>query len=292
MFRPDRQVIVSLVTALALCVAFSAAAQEPLVAIGKAELTDLAYSPDGRLLAAATVPYVELLDADTFETVTRLTPGGRLAEFSADGSRLAVCEGHGGPMRLWDTSTWRVVGQLPEISDEAALSPDGRLVASAGSEANSRDITSVWSVEDRRLVRELSGDPEPFLDSVFRGNASGGTRMGTSRPGVTQVVFHPDGRRLLTVSRRRTMALWDVQTGELLQHFQVGDTWVEDACLSVAGTLLVAGTFHYEILVWRIGEEEPFLRFDMSLPEDGSTYFLSDVEFAQDGRTGLVGGGQ
>jgi WD40 repeat protein len=130
---------------------------------------DLAYSPDGRLLAAAShtlrvydsatlaeIPLLAVLGPDpTVHPTWPGTPAFRFATnslaFTSDGTTLA--SGHHGPkhvVRLWDTKTWLVrkelTGSTAKIST-LSFSPDGRYLAASASTA-----LLVWDVPSGELV--------------------------------------------------------------------------------------------------------------------------------------------
>ena len=107
-------------------------------------IIDLAFSPDGKLLAAAQpntqFPRVELFDVQTGRTVAVLKhrdgPVGwvNCVTFSPDSTRLAWGE-IGGNVALWDVPGRRMLFREPlhkkEVQD-VAFSPDGGLFVSAG----------------------------------------------------------------------------------------------------------------------------------------------------------------
>ncbi|MFC9268261.1 protein kinase [Streptomyces zhihengii] len=88
-------------------------------------ITDLAVSPDGSLLAAATPEGVSILRTDTRRVTERLAFSSRTAfavEFSPDGRRLAATE-EGGRVQVWSTGGWEALATFERPSD----TPDGYL---------------------------------------------------------------------------------------------------------------------------------------------------------------------
>ncbi|MET9109225.1 WD40 repeat domain-containing protein, partial [Streptomyces zhihengii] len=82
-------------------------------------IADLAVSPDGSLLAAATPEGVSILRTDTRRVTERLAFSSRTAfavEFSPDGRRLAATE-QGGTVQVWSTSSWEALATFERPSD-------------------------------------------------------------------------------------------------------------------------------------------------------------------------------
>jgi WD40 repeat protein len=139
--------------------------QPPVDVQGPAE--GMATSPDGRMIAlgSSLESGIRLLDARTLD-LERVVPlavddlVGALA-FSPDGSLLAA-GGDRGLLHVFDTATWRPVGEPAAVHDESLLQvewlPDSRTVVTTG-----RDGTVSLFDVDRGLVRarRLPGSAVP-----------------------------------------------------------------------------------------------------------------------------------
>ena len=153
---------------------------------GKGTVNEVAYSPDGRLLAVASSLGVYLYDAETLEEVRFIECDAWVASvaFSPDGATLASGSWDN-TVRLWGVADGRLLRTLDTDGVESvAFSPDGATLASGSVDGTVR----LWRVADGRLLRTLEGHT---------------TEVGS-------VAFSPDGATLASGSRDGTVRLWGV----------------------------------------------------------------------------------
>jgi WD40 repeat protein/basic membrane lipoprotein Med (substrate-binding protein (PBP1-ABC) superfamily)/DNA-binding SARP family transcriptional activator len=157
---------------------------------------DLAFSPDGRWLAAVGSVRLKVWETSTWEETISLTAGAGLAQlttldFSPDSKRIAVGWSTGvvvigeiGPEEFIEIT--EIPGHMGMLLD-LSFSPDGRHLATAGGDG----ITRVWDVESGEEVFSLHGH---HLE-------------------VMGVAYSPDGKLIATASPDSTLRLWDATTG-------------------------------------------------------------------------------
>lgn len=197
-------ILILLFTIIPLCTYAYNPAQTP----NRPPLCDILYSPDGVFLAALNSSYLELLYGETMKPVLRIDnyyqfPGlQKKITFSPDSSLIAISGGKG--IELWDVTSKTLVASIPvEIFIAPAFSPDGRYLAYAVG-----DSIFLWDIMRKKVTAELAGDIEPPLP-------------GFSEQYINAIAFQPNGRVLAVGSLRRTIALWDIETGKIQSHLKM-----------------------------------------------------------------------
>src|SRR5262249_53079963 len=106
----------------------------------------IAWSPDGRLLAAADGRKVAIWDVAAQKKTSLLSgPSGDICclSWSPDGQRLASGAWDRSVV-VWETRTWQEVLTLTDVPPAVAWSPDGRWLATGGRGNSVR----VWGASD------------------------------------------------------------------------------------------------------------------------------------------------
>ncbi len=183
----------------------------------------VAVSPDGALVVTAAADGgVRLLDSRTGALVRGIGEAGdRGVVFAPDGKTLTAAGFHMDKLvSLWDVASGKrlrtFAGQTEWEADATALSPDGRWLASTGTD---RQIL-VWNVATAELRLRLQDQP---------------TR-------VAALAFSPDSQILAATGGDRCVRLWDCATGRLRRTLAGHGDWVCTVAFSPDGTLLASGS--------------------------------------------------
>ncbi|MEZ6056582.1 MAG: Gfo/Idh/MocA family oxidoreductase [Planctomycetaceae bacterium] len=197
-------------------------------------VTAVAFSPDGKTLAAGSYEIVRLWDVEKKTVIKDLKLKGGFARsllFTRDGSTLLV--GGYQTIEVWDTKTQERTGELKGqrgyITD-LALSTEGKLASSA------EDMTvRYWNLADLTETGSIKG----FLYSV------------------NGLAWSPDGTQIVTAEGDETrltkpgyVKLWNVSSGELVKEFPEHKLSASDVAFTPSGDLILSTSLDEHVNVY------------------------------------------
>jgi WD40 repeat protein/transcriptional regulator with XRE-family HTH domain len=241
---------------------------QPAVAEHANMVNAVAFSPDGRTLATASVNQTTLWNTADRTIHTVLTDSGvftNAVAFSPDGSTLATVTQPspccppgtaGNTLALWDLNTG-VPRRLTKHTDQVldlAFSPDGRRIATASVDRSA----IVWDATTGAVLNTLTGHTHA----------------------VNGVEYSPDGRLLATAGHDRTVRLWDATTGATLATLAGHTGWVRAVRFSPDGRTLATTSHDQTIILWDVATHTR-----LTTITDHSDADFTGAAFSPDGRT-------
>jgi WD40 repeat protein len=226
-----------------------------------APVAAVAFSPDGKLLAAGSYGQVTVWDLAAvrpIKVLTNVLGAVNDLRFSPDGRLLAVAGGQPsakGDLRLYTVADWKLqaaLGGHQDVVFSVAFSPDGKRLASASFDRTVR----VWNVATHRTEQTLTGHSD-FVHAV---------------------AFSPDSQWLVSASKDRTVKLTDVATGKSRFTFSGMEQDVLAVAVSPDGKNVVSSGFESGLYWWdaRTGQR---LRV-----QGGHGIAVHEVCFSKDGQ--------
>ena len=205
-------------------------------------VTSVAFSPDGKLLAAGTKDAVQLIDVETKAIVREVpTKSGqvRAVVFSLDGMTLVT--GSYQNLSVWNAATGELVksfkGHRGYVTG-VAFSPEGSRLATACED----EVARVW---------KLDGDETPLLFKAHK------------LP-VTGVAWSADGKWLATSAGDETrptkageVKVWDASTGEVQQSFELHTKGATGVAFSADGKHLASSGIDEHVNIYDLAAKKP-----------------------------------
>lgn len=236
-------------------------------------VSDLAWTPDGRLLAVSTSNLVHLYDVSSRQVVRSLYPSLEQVvgiSFSPLGGWLLVgsrwgseADGYASGLELWSGPDWRPMGVMYGTTRglvDMAFAPDNEYFAAAyASPISSQNGLDLWlpyswtisttlqtgilqSVAFSPDGRFLAVSPNRYdvrifdlVDEIWL------AKIPTSFTGaVNTMVFSPDGVSLATGHYDGLVNVWDFRTGARLLSFSTQEV-IQSLAFSPDGRLIATG---------------------------------------------------
>ena len=204
----------------------------------KDRIEDIAYSPDGTILAVAAGNGIWLYDAQTGHQLAQCA--GHIDKvlniaFRPDGKTLAsVGIGHDQTVRIWDVHTGRNLRTFKYKAWDVAFSPDGKTIVCGGSPHK----VYLLDADTGKLIR------------TFTGHKGSGFH-------VQNVEFSPDGKTIagMGFGPNRSLWVWDANTRKLLQTLTVephDGFFLQNFAFSPDGSMIASGGAPGTISLWNV----------------------------------------
>ncbi len=200
-------------------------------------ITALAFSPDGKELAAGGYHEITLWNPTDGKLVGRIKGLGERVyglAYSPDGRQLAAADGTPGvfgEVRLCDPKARSAGKRLERISDvmlAVRFSPDGKQIAAGGAD-NSVHLYDA-ATGKREMLIEQHAD------------------------WVSEICFSPDGTRLATASRDKSTRVFDCKTGATISAFLAHEEFVSGVAFGDDGKTLYSAGRDRKLRMWQAAD--------------------------------------
>ena len=235
----------------------------------------LAFSPDGKVLAAAGGNPAQFGEIKLWDVATRkelrTIRGHRdnifAVAFSPDGKTVATCS-YDRLVKLWDVASGNEIRNLKDHTDaifSVAFSPDGKLLASASADRT----VKIWNVATGQRLYTLSDGLDAMNSIAFQPSGQMAGRLlagaGADRTirvwelgetegrqiksliahedAINLIAFSPDGKTLVSTGADKVMKLWDAAKLEELHTAEIQSDWVFALSFSADGRRLAVGRY-------------------------------------------------
>lgn len=285
----------------------------------RAEVNDLAWSPDGfHIASAGSDKTVQLWNTGTGTAVLvyqDTTKNAMAVSWSPDGARIAA--GYAGDKR--DPETLQIVqvasgeklfsyasnagfwnAQADKTIYAIAWSPDGGCVACGGGEYkvdiwdargwkqqvtykghNSTVYAIAWSPDGRQVASTGSDDAVHIWDALTGRNAATFFKHSSV---VSSVVWSPNGQRIVSASHDKTAQVWNAVTGTSLTIYRGHSDRIQTAAWSPDGTRIATAGRDGKVQVWDASKGTTLYTYE------GHSGSVDVVKWSPDGKRLASGG--
>ena len=234
-----------------LPVTYGGALAQNFSLVAKKAVTSLAFSPDGKWIAAgernwdnSKVGYIQIWNAEKRKQVGlwRAVYSVNSVAFSPDGRKIAAGE-ENGQIEIWNIATHKIVGKWGARAgiNSVAFSPDGQELAAGEWDWNSdnekndgyifRGYVQIWDSKTGKIKREWK-----------------------TLNDVAGISFSPDGAEIATGESTLVtgkIELWNVFTGQRKASWKT-NIFVRSIAFDPSGARIAAGGFDGSVYIWSL----------------------------------------
>ncbi|KAL9127614.1 MAG: hypothetical protein Q9217_003548 [Psora testacea] len=200
------------------------------------------------------------------QTLEKVHPLGCHHIAASRNGQVAASVGFGGEVKVWKHAdgVWNekrkitgADGNKPGEIWAIALSEDGQYLAATSFDGR----INVWDdLADGAKIREFEtkGNFGMSIDLSIDGRfTASGHENGLVKP-VRTVAFSPGGKLLAAAGDSKSIALYDVATGEQVVNLIGHSSWIFSLSWSDTGEYLLSGSFDGKAKVWSIDRRDKF----------------------------------
>jgi serine/threonine protein kinase/Tol biopolymer transport system component len=246
---------------------------------GGASACAVAISPDGKVLAAGgnrtgdfTTYLWNVSDRSMIGGLDQSRSIMKTLRFHPDGKTLVGIT-HTGRLQVWDVAARTVKIGLTEArgSSELSFSPDGKLLAYAGTKYQEIKIVDPASGRTVKTINDSTGhggsfSPDGKTLAVIDGDGTNSMQLWDVESGQSKAVFpradddltlsnalyHPNGKTIAAWGQGNFIQLWDVATKKIRATVIGAGGQIEAVAFDPKGERIAAGGADKTVRIWKI----------------------------------------
>jgi serine/threonine protein kinase len=246
---------------------------------GGASACAVAISPDGKILAAGgnrtgdfTTYLWNISDRSMIGGLDQSRSIMKTLRFHPDGKTLVGIT-HTGRLQVWDVATRTVKIGLTEArgSSELSFSPDGKLLAYAGTKYQEIKIVDPASGKTVKTINDSTGhggsfSPDGKTLAVIDGDGTNSMQLWDVESGQSKAVFlradddltlsnalyHPNGKTIAAWGQGNFVQLWDVASKKIRATVIGSGGQIETVAFDPKGERIAAGGGDKTVRIWKI----------------------------------------
>jgi WD40 repeat protein/beta-lactamase regulating signal transducer with metallopeptidase domain len=271
----------------------------------KAMVHSIAFSPDGKVLAAGAADskdenQIRLWDLASGKELPAPLLGRRYGYVEhlvlSPDSKVLYTEFDSGYGALWDLTKGKQITLVGEeqLCRPFAFSPDGKSFASRDGDNKAIVVRELESGKEifrfDRLKEHFYGVLSPDFQTLAAGHNDGSISLWDfdmqtqlrvlkgHRAAVTCLAFSADGKRLLSGSPDTTVRMWDVATGQLVLSGAGHEGFISDVRVTPDGKSVISASQDGTVRQWNLATGEEIRRLEHPWP-------VTCMAVSPDGRT-------
>jgi WD40 repeat protein len=240
----------------------------------------IAFSPDGKLLAAAggnpsqfgEIKIYNVSDGKELATMRGHRDNIFALAFSPDGKTIATCS-YDKMVKLWDVASGKEIKNLKDHTDAVfavAFSPDGKRLASAAADRT----VKIWDAATGERLYTLSDALDAVNTIAFHPSGKYLAGAGADRilhiwelgnkdgkrirslisheDAINAIAYSPDGKTIVSTGADKTIKLWNAADLSELKVLEPQPDWVLVLVFSPDGKQLVVGRYDGSVVSYEV----------------------------------------